>query len=187
MDLSYGEEYERFRAELRKFLAENWTDKDRADGPAPDTQAAFMGAVRIDERATGFRLLAIERGYLYRQVPRRYGGSEQPADPLKATIIAEEFRSASAPGEVIGQGASMLVPTLLEHGTEAQKQFLVRDTLLGKIRWCQGYSEPGAGSDLASLRTKAELDGDYWVVNGQKIWTSNAQIADWMFCLVRTD
>jgi len=87
----------------------------------------------------------------------------------------------------MGQGPSMLVPTLIEHGTEEQKEKLVRDTLLGQLLWCQGYSEPGAGSDLASLRTRAELDGDSWVVNGQKIWTSNAQDADWMFCLVRSE
>ncbi len=188
MDLTYSAEYEEFRAELKKFLAENWTDADRAAGPAPDSQAALMGsAIRTDERAMAFRLAAIERGYLYRSVPRRYGGGEQVPDPLKATVIAEEFRRSGAPGEVVGQGASMLVPTLLEHGTEEQKQFFIRDTLLGKIRWCQGYSEPGAGSDLASLRTKGELVGDHWVVNGQKIWTSNADTAQWMFCLVRTE
>ena len=117
---------------------------------------------------------AIERGYLYRHVPRATAAREQAPDPLKSTIIAEEFRRAKAPGEVVGQGPSMLVPTLVEHGTEAQKQYFVRDTLLGKISWCQGYSEPGSGCDLASLRTRAVLDGDFWVVNGQKIWTSNA-------------
>jgi alkylation response protein AidB-like acyl-CoA dehydrogenase len=188
MDLTYSAEYEEYRGELKKFLAENWTDADRAAGPPPDGQAALMGsAIRTDERAMSFRLAAIERGYLYRSVPRRYGGGEQAPDPLKATIIAEEFRRSAAPGEVVGQGASMLVPTLLEHGTEEQKQFFIRDTLLGKIRWCQGYSEPGAGSDLASLRTKGELVGDHWVINGQKIWTSNADTAQWMFCLVRTE
>jgi alkylation response protein AidB-like acyl-CoA dehydrogenase len=149
--------------------------------------AAFAGGGRPSERVTALRLKAIERGYLYRHVPRRYGGGEQPPDPLKATIIAEEFRRAKAPSEVFGQGPSMLVPTLLEHGTEAQKNYFIRGTLLGTIRWCQGYSEPGAGSDLASLRTRAVLDGDSWVVNGQKIWTSSAQDADWMFALVRTD
>ena len=188
MDLSYSPEYVQFRDEVRAFLSANWTDADRNSSPPPDGTAALMGAVvRTDARATEFRLAAIARGYLYRHVPRAYGGSEQPYDPLKSTIIAEEFRSAKAPGEMVGQGPSMLVPTLVEHGTEAQKQFFIRDTLLGKIIWCQGYSEPGSGSDLASLRTRAELDGDFWVVNGQKIWTSNATDAQWMFCLARTE
>ncbi len=187
MQLSYSAEYERFRQEVREFLAQHWTDADRASNPPSDNVASAMGLSRTDERATAFRLLAIERGYLYRHVPRRYGGSEQPGDPLKATIIAEEFRRAEAPGEIMAQGPSMLAPTLIEKGSEAQKEKFVRDTLLGKIRWCQGYSEPGAGSDLAALRTKAELDGDHWVVNGQKIWTSNAAEADWMFALVRTE
>ena len=188
MDLSYGAEYEAFRAEVREFLEKNWTDEDRASTPAPEGQAALMGAVvRVDDRATEFRLAAIDRGYLYRHVPRRYGGGEQPYDPIKSTIIAEEFRHAKAPSEMVGQGPSMLVPTLLGHGTEEQKQRFVRGTLLGKVLWCQGYSEPGAGSDLAALRTRAELDGDFWVVNGQKIWTSNANEAHWMFSLVRTD
>jgi alkylation response protein AidB-like acyl-CoA dehydrogenase len=188
MDLSYSADYERFREGLRSFLREHWTDADRAASPPSDSQASLMGSlIRTDERATAFRLAAIDRGYLYRSVPRRYGGAEQPPDPLKATIIAEELRKAGAPGEVVGQGASMLVPTLVEHGTEEQKRFFIRDTLLGRFRWCQGYSEPGAGSDLASLRTRGVLEGDYWVVNGQKIWTSNADAAEWMFCLVRTE
>jgi len=188
MNLSYSAEYEQFRAEVRQFLKENWTDEDRNSAPPPDGRAAMLGAIiRIDERATAFRLKAIERGYLYRHVPKRYGGGEQPPDTLRATIIAEEFRHAHAPGELMGQGPSMLVPTLVEHGTEEQKQYFIRDTLLGKITWCQGYSEPGSGSDLASLRTRAVLEGDSWIVNGQKIWTSNADTAEWMFCLVRTE
>jgi alkylation response protein AidB-like acyl-CoA dehydrogenase len=188
VNLSYSAEYEQFRAEVRQFLAENWTEADRAAAPTGDSAADLMGGnIRTDERATAFRLKAIERGYLYRHIPRRWGGGEQPPDPLKATIIAEEFRRVKAPHEVIGQGPSMLAPTLVEHGTEAQKGRFVRDTLLGKIRWCQGYSEPGAGSDLASLRTRAVLEGDHWVVTGQKIWTSNAKDAQWMFALVRTE
>ncbi len=188
MDLSYSAEYEAFRAEVRAFLDQHWTDEDRNSTPPPEGQAALMGAVvRCDERATRFRLAAIERGYLYRHVPKRYGGGEQPYDPLKGNIISEEFRRAKAPHEMVGQGPSMLVPTVVEHGTEEQKQKFVRDTLLGKIMWCQGYSEPGSGSDLASLRTRGELDGDFWVVNGQKIWTSSATEAQWMFCLVRTE
>jgi len=188
VNLSWSPEYEQFRDQVRAFLAAEWTDEDRAAGPEPEGVGAFTGAsVRVDERATAFRLQAIERGYLYRHVPRRWGGGEQPPDPLKATIIAEEFKRAKAPFEIMGQGPSMLAPTLIEHGTAEQKERFVRGTLLGHIRWCQGYSEPNAGSDLASLRTKAELDGDHWVVNGHKIWTSNASDADWMFALVRTE
>ena len=190
MNLRYGAEYEAFRSEVRAFLAEHWTAEDNAAVAAPDENsvAASLGANnRTDERATAFRLKAIARGYLYRHIPARYGGSEQPPDALRASIIAEEFRRHDAPFEILSQGAAMLAPTLIENGTEAQRQRFVRDTLLGKIIWCQGYSEPGAGSDLASLRTKAELDGDHWVVNGQKIWTSNAHEADWMFALVRTE
>jgi len=188
MDLSYSEQYEEFRREVRDFLRANWTDEDIKSAPPPDGRAMLMGAIiRTDERATAFRIKACERGYLYRHVPKRYGGGEQPPDPLKATIIAEEFRRAQAPSEIVGQGPSMLVPTLVEHGTEEQKQQFIRDTLLGKIAWCQGYSEPGSGSDLASLRTRGVLEGDYWVVNGQKIWTSNADTSEWMFCLVRTE
>jgi len=185
VNLAYSADYERFRADVRTFLAEHWRE---SAGAGAESIGDLTGAnVRTDARATAFRLLAIERGYLYRHVPRRYGGAEQAPDPLKSAIIAEEFRRARAPFEIMGQGPSMLVPTLLEHGTEAQKDHFIRDTLLGTVRWCQGYSEPGAGSDLASLRTRAVLEDGYWVVNGQKIWTSNAQDSGWMFALVRTE
>jgi alkylation response protein AidB-like acyl-CoA dehydrogenase len=187
MDLSYSAEYEKFRREVQDFLRANWSAEDAAFEPPADERSALGGPVRTDPRATEFRTAAIEKGYLYRHVPRQYGGGEQPSDPLKLTIIAEEFKRARAPHEMIGQGPSMLVPTLLEHGTEEQKNEFIRGTLLGQIRWCQGYSEPGSGSDLASLRTRGERDGDDWVINGQKIWTSDAIGADWMFCLVRTE
>jgi alkylation response protein AidB-like acyl-CoA dehydrogenase len=184
MDLSYSAEYERFRATVRAFLDGAWTDDDRKSAG----EEQVIGAIRKPTPAeTRFRLAAIEAGYLYRDVPRAFGGSEQAFDPFKEAIIREEFKRAKAPREMIGQGASMLAPTLLEHGTPAQKERFVRATLMGEILWCQGYSEPGAGSDLASLRTRGELDGDHWVVNGQKIWTSNANEAEWMFCLVRTE
>lgn len=188
MNLEYSDEYQKFRDEVRAFLAANWTQEDIDAGPTPDpTAAAFGMAARTDERATRFRIKAIEHGYLYRHIPRRWGGGGQSPDPLAGTIIHEEFKRARAPHELMGQGASMLAPTLVEHGTDEQREKFVRDTLLGRITWCQGYSEPGSGSDLASLRTKAELDGDFWIVNGQKIWTSNAETADWMFCLARTE
>jgi alkylation response protein AidB-like acyl-CoA dehydrogenase len=171
MDLSYGERYERFRGEVRAFLDEHWSDGDRRD----------------PMRAAAFRLVATERGYLFRNVPRRYGGSEREPDVLEAQVIAEEFARVRAPMEPSGVGVRMLVPTLLECGAEWQKARFVPPTLRGEIDWAQGYSEPGAGSDLASVRTRAELVDDEWVINGQKIWTSNAQHCQFMFALVRTE
>ena len=168
MDLTYDSELESFREEVKSFLAENWPREGE-------------DAVRT------FRRSAIEAGYLYRHFPKEYGGSEQEAHPLKAQIIREEFGRARAPGEPLGIGPSMLAPTLLERGTKSQKEKFIPKTLTGEFVWCQGYSEPGSGSDLASLRTKGELDGDEWVINGQKVWTSGAQLADYMFCLVRTE
>jgi alkylation response protein AidB-like acyl-CoA dehydrogenase len=175
MDLSYGEEYEEFRKEVRSFLEAHWPPKDPEAGDDAMSQALW------------FRRRATEAGYLNRSVPRKYGGSEQPPDELKAQVLREEFRRARAPGEVRGIGTMMLVPTLLEKGEEWQKQKFVEPTINGEINWCQGYSEPGSGSDLASLQTKAELVGDEWVINGQKIWTTGAHTAHYMFCLCRTE
>lgn len=184
MNLSYSEEYEAFRREVRAFLDEHWTAEDRAAA----AEAPILAMPRPQTpREAAFRRKAVEAGYLYKSVPRAYGGSEQPFDAYKSTIIVEEFRAAKAPREIPGQGVAMLVPTLVEHGTPEQKEEFIRPTIEGELIWCQGYSEPGAGSDLASLRTKGELDGDHWVVNGQKIWTSNASEAHWMFALVRTE
>ncbi len=174
MDLSYGNEYEDFRAEVQHFLEEHW--------PPPRKPG-----VSREEGAARFRDAAIARGYLNRNIPKRYGGSEQEADSIKAQILREQFRAAHAPMEVRGIGTMMLVPTLLERGEEWQKDKFVAATIRGEISWCQGYSEPGSGSDLASLQTKAELVGDEWVINGQKIWTTGAHHADWMFCLCRTE
>jgi alkylation response protein AidB-like acyl-CoA dehydrogenase len=184
MDLTYGPEYEAYRQELRQFLADAWTDEDRSH----QGEERVIGTIKPPlPHVTAFRRRAVEAGYVYRDIPKEYGGSEQPFDPFKEALIREEFKIAKAPREMIGQGASMLAPTLLERGTQAQKERFVRATLMGEILWCQGYSEPGAGSDLASLRATGALDGDHWVVNGQKIWTSNAEEAKWMFCLVRTE
>ena len=175
MNLTYNSIYEAFRQDVRTFLAEHWPPSG-----APQHSA------RGDYKQT-FRKLAVERGYLYRSVPRAYGGSEQSPDLLKAQIIQKEFLAVGAPMEEPGIGTSMLVPTLLECGTEAQKQRFIPETLAGNIRWAQGYSEPNAGSDLASLRTRAELIDGQWHINGQKIWSTLAQHAHYMFLLARTE
>ncbi|MBW2266929.1 MAG: acyl-CoA dehydrogenase family protein [Deltaproteobacteria bacterium] len=172
MDLSYGKEYDEFRAQVRSFLEENWPPQ---------------GGASRDDGGRQFRQAAIERGYLYRNIPKRYGGSEQEADSIAAQIIREEFGAKHAPMEIRAIGMMMLVPTLLERAEEWQKEKFVRPTVMGEITWCQGYSEPGSGSDLASLQTRGVLEGDEWVINGQKIWTTSAMEADWMFCLVRTE
>jgi alkylation response protein AidB-like acyl-CoA dehydrogenase len=175
MDLRWGPGYEAFRAGLVEFLAAHW--------PLRGAEAELPKAKQV----ALFRERAIERGYLARSVPRRYGGSEQPADALQAQILREEFARARAPGEARGIGPSMLVPTLLDCGEEWQKEKWVRSTITGETIWCQGYSEPGAGSDLASLRTRGELRDGEWIVNGQKIWTTGAHLAHFIFALVRTE
>jgi alkylation response protein AidB-like acyl-CoA dehydrogenase len=171
MDLTYGPEYELFRGEVRAFLAEHWQPSDGAN----------------DAAIAAFRQAAVSAGYLYRSVPQCYGGSEQPSDVLKARIIREEFTAVRAPLELKSLGTQLLVPTLLEAGTRWQQERFIQATITGQIKWCQGYSEPGAGSDLASLRTTATLTGDRWVISGQKVWTSFAHEADYMFLLARTD
>ncbi len=174
MDLSFGPEYEAFREDVRQFLLDHKNDAPRNAGMrAPETLA--------------WQKLLIENGYAARTIPKEYGGFGAKPDIIQSRIIAEEFAEARVNTGLGGQGISMLVPTLLEMGTEEQKQQFIRPTIEGEMVWCQGYSEPGAGSDLASLTTSAVLDGDEWVVNGQKIWTSTAQLADWIFCLVRTE
>jgi len=174
MNLEYALEHETFRDSVRIFL-EGWplegADADRS----------------LEARETIFRKRAIEAGLVYRSVPTRYGGSEQPYDAIKDQIIREEFYRAGAPGDLTSQGAALLVPTLLEFGTEAQRERYIRPALTGDENWCQGYSEPGSGSDLASLQCQGRLDGDEWVLNGQKIWTSGAQRAQMMFGLFRTE
>jgi alkylation response protein AidB-like acyl-CoA dehydrogenase len=174
MDLTYGEEYDDFRKELQEFL-KGWP-----------LQGAEAELPREEQEAL-FRQRGIERGYVYRDIPKEYGGSGQELDVIKDAVILEEYAAARAPGNMRNQGPGMLAPTLIEFGTEEQKKRFVPPTLRGEMRWCQGYSEPGAGSDLASLQCSAVLDGDEWVINGQKIWTSNAQEAHYMFGLFRTE
>ena len=172
MDLSYGSDFEDFRKEVSGFLSANWPPE--------------AGGSRDDQRKA-FRRKATEAGYLNRSIPKQYGGSEQEPDSMKGAVISEEFTKVKAPMEPRGIGTMMLVPTLLDRGEDWQKEKFVQATIEGDLIWCQGYSEPGSGSDLASLMTKGELVGDQWTINGQKIWTSSAMEADYMFCLVRTE
>jgi len=177
MDLSYGEAAEVFRTEVRAFLSSHWP-------PAADLRSADLKAfIRT------FRAQATDAGYLYRAIPKIYGGSEQSVDVIKAQVIREEFARARAPMEVGGNGMNMTVPTLLEKGSDEQKDLFIRKTVSGDYIWGQGYSEPGSGSDLASVRTKGELspDGSKWIINGQKIWTSQGMQSTHMFMLVRTE
>ena len=173
MDLEYGPEYDDFRSEVINFIKENEDVK-------------LTGPMR-DESRVNWQQKLIDNGYFARSVPKEYGGYGGDMDIIKLRIIAEEFAKSPIPKAMGGQGIQMLVPTLLSLGTEEQKQQYIRPTLRGEMIWCQGYSEPNSGSDLAILQTKGELDGDEWVINGQKIWTSTAQLAQMCFILVRTE
>ena len=173
MDLEYGPEYNDFRKEVVHFVKEN--ENVKIEGP-----------IRSESRIAWQQQL-IENGYFARSIPKEYGGFGGDMDIIKLRIIAEEFAKSPIPKPMGGQGIQMLVPTILELGTEEQKQAYVRPTLRGEMIWCQGYSEPNSGSDLASLQTKGELDGDEWVINGQKIWTSTAHLSQMCFILVRTE
>ena len=126
-----------------------------------------------------------ERGYTVPSWPKEYGGAGLDKDEV--VVLQQEMQRINARPALVGMGLSMIGPALLEYGTDVQKQEHLPKIARGDIWWCQGYSEPGSGSDLASLRTSAVEDGDDFIVNGQKIWTSGADNADWMFCLVRTD
>lgn len=182
MDLNDRAEHVAFRREVRDFLAEY---KHRA--PGESAYALRRGQRRQRRELQQWQELLVDHGYSCRTIPKEYGGYGAEPDILKNVIIADEFYAAKTIQGLASQGISMLVPTLLEHGTEAQKQTYIADTIRSKILWCQGYSEPEAGSDLASLRTSAVEDGDDFIINGQKIWTSSAHVADMMFCLARTE
>ena len=163
------EEADAFRREVVAFLEEFWVGGDGKADP------------------NAFRLAAIARGYLLRNVPRAYGGAGQPPDPVKAAIVREEFDRIGAPRQLPGGAVRQLLPTLLAVADDWQKQYFIPPTLAGEFTWCQGYSEPGAGSDLASVQTKAVLAGGEWIINGQKIWTSDAKTATHMYLLARTE
>ena len=188
MDLDYGPEYEDFRKEVKDFCS-------KYQGlEFSDSLGSRLGAGKKSENKNALTMtrsewqkILIEQGYFAREIPQEYGGYGGTIDILKNKIINSEFAKAGVPPATRGQGTDYLVPTLLEMGTEEQKQKYIRPTLHFEMIWCQGYSEPNSGSDLASLQTKGVIDGDSWVINGQKIWTSTAKYAHMMFCLVRTE
>ncbi len=170
-----------FRSEVRDWLKDNCPDGARGPGEvhngstkitfAPDTQQ-WMEAMA-------------ERGWTVPTWPKAYGGAGLSDEA--AVVLYEELAAIDARMPLLNMGTRMLGPTLLEFGTEEQKKRHLTRIAQGRANWCQGYSEPGAGSDLAGLRCRAEDQGDHFLINGQKIWTSGAQSADWMFALVRTD
>ena len=184
MDLNFGPEYTKFRDEVNDFCKE-YSGVLLESSKIPLSDELSSGQIKM--KRSDWQKLLIEKGYFARSIPKEYGGYGGKTDIIKNRIIAEEFAKNNTPPPMGGQGIDMLVPTLLELGTEEQKKEYIEPTLHGDIIWCQGYSEPNAGSDLASLQTKAELIDGNWVINGQKIWTSTAQYSQMMFCLVRTE
>ena len=185
MNLNYGPEYKNFKKEVITFC-KKWEGVHFVDeAKLPLTPITKVGGIKITR--TEWQSILIKEGYFARSIPKEYGGYGGESDVIKNRIIASEFSNYRIPSPMSGQGIDMLVPTLLELGTEEQKKQYIEKTLLGEIIWCQGYSEPNAGSDLASLQTKGELVDGNWVINGQKIWTSTAQYSQMMFCLVRTE
>ncbi|OUR79559.1 acyl-CoA dehydrogenase [Alphaproteobacteria bacterium 46_93_T64] len=182
MDLNDQEEHKTFREEVRSFLKEF-----RHLAPKETAMSYRLSPKPYSQEVKDWQALLVEKGYACRTVPKAYGGCGADQDILKNQIIADEFFKKDIPQGLIGQGISMFIPTLLEHGSDDQKEKWVKPTINGEIIWCQGYSEPNSGSDLASLQTSAVEDGDDFIINGQKIWTSSAHIAPMIFCLVRTE
>jgi alkylation response protein AidB-like acyl-CoA dehydrogenase len=175
-----GTDLEAFRAEVRDWVAKNFPAALKGKNP-------MAGEERVTPtpEQEAWRKAVGEKGWGTPTWPKEYGGGG--LSPAEARVIQSEFARAGAYNPIGGMGVMMFGPTLLEYGTEAQKQEHIPPICRGEIQWCQGFSEPGAGSDLASLQTKAEDRGDHFIINGSKIWTSGAQYADWIFCLVRTD
>src|SRR5712671_191352 len=182
MDFTYTPEQEQFRAEIRRWLAANLTDDLRIEDPTDERVAPDRETF---ERRREWQRRMFAAGWVGISWPKAYGG--RGATLMEQVIYDEECFRARAPVLPGYSGIGMAGPTIIEWGTEAQKQRYLPRILGGDDIWWQGYSEPGAGSDLAGLRTRAEERGDRFVVNGQKVWTSGAQFADWIYLLVRTD
>jgi len=176
---------ENFRQETRSWLSENCPESMRE--PASEDQIVGGGSKQQydnPDKKLWLDRMAV-RGWTAPTWPKEYGGGGLTKQAFM--ILQDEMQLINARAPIGGMGFSMIGPTLLDYGTEEQKAEHLPKIATGELRWCQGYSEPGAGSDLASLQTKCEDEGDYFRVNGQKVWTSGAQYADWIFTLVRTD
>jgi len=177
---------ETFRKATRAWLEANCPPEMRK--PMTSEDDAFWGG-RNTKFSSEPQRIWFERmrdqGWTVPDWPKAYGGGG--LDPTEAKVLREELAAIGARSPLSSFGIWMLGPALLKYGTEAQKNDHLPKIAAGQIRWCQGYSEPNAGSDLASLQTRADSDGDDFIINGQKIWTSYANHADWIFCLVRTD
>ena len=174
-----------FRAEVRNWLAEHCPPGMRT--PMSEGES-FSGGRKEPTRNPDSKLWldrCAARGFSVPMWPKAYGGAGLSISEYM--VLLNEMRRIGARTPLVGMGVSMIGPTLLEFGTEEQKLRHLPQIANGNIRWCQGYSEPNSGSDLASLQTRAEDKGDHFVINGSKIWTTLAQYGDWMFCLVRTD
>jgi alkylation response protein AidB-like acyl-CoA dehydrogenase len=179
VDPSYPPEAETYRDKIRAFLGEHLPAGWKGIGALPPDEARAWAA--------DWRVTLHANGFLGGSWPKEYGGGG--LTPLEQVVLAEEFAHAGVPtgGPNDSFGIQLVGNTILRLGTPEQKAHFLPRILSGEDRWCQGYSEPGAGSDLANLGTRAVLDGDEWVINGQKIWTSAAQYANWIFVLTRTD
>jgi alkylation response protein AidB-like acyl-CoA dehydrogenase len=192
MDWADTQEQAVFRAEVRKFIDDGlpaYYKQQAAEGGVLGGEGGwqtdrFLGTPEAKAAALDWEAKVAGRGWVAPHWPKEYGGAGMSS--MEQFILKQEMAETGAP-DVGGQGVAMLGPTIIAHGTEEQKQKFLPATLNCEMVWCQGYSEPGAGSDLASLQTRGIRDGDEWVINGQKIWTSNAHRANWIWMLVRTD
>jgi alkylation response protein AidB-like acyl-CoA dehydrogenase len=182
-----GADLEAFRSEVKTWLEANYPPELRDPEAKTDPEAVWGGRAfdgSDDPQIVWMRRMA-EKGWTAPTWPAEYGGGG--FSPQQARVLDQELAAGRYRPALLSFGLWMLGPVLLEYANEAQKKEHLPKIVQGKIRWCQGYSEPGAGSDLAGLQTRCEDKGDHWLINGQKVWTSYANKADWCFCLVRTD
>ncbi|MDE0756721.1 MAG: acyl-CoA dehydrogenase family protein [Pseudomonadales bacterium] len=174
-----------FRKQTRDWLASQCPESMRTAMPGDEYPGGGKRARYKNSDTQLWMQRCAEKGYTAPTWPKQYGGAGLNA--RQAQVLREEMTRLKARTPLVGMGLSMIGPALLEYGTEEQKAEHLPRIATGEIWWCQGYSEPNSGSDLASLQTRAVVDGDEYVINGQKVWTSGADRADWIFCLVRTD